>query len=346
MTESACAPALPTDVFMIPLHNSDLRILIVDDQESVRKYLHQELLHMGVKEVIEAENAENAVSLFAECRPDLVLLDIQMSGRDGYWTAEQIRNAEGGSWTPIIFLTALGRDEDLWEGIRVGGDDYLIKPVRTTVLAAKIRAMQRLLSMQRRLTAVTEDLYQANQMLNSLVERDALTGLINRRGFDRLLYEQISHARRNGLPLTLMVCDIDFFKQYNDTLGHPAGDASLKQVAAVLAGVCRRPTDSACRIGGEEFALILPNTPRSGAMTFARALGEVLTTRRILHPASPISDSITLSAGITTCVPDESTTGIGMITRADEALYAAKAKGRNHYFSYELQISAREQQRH
>lgn len=328
---------------MATLHNSELKILVVDDQESVRKYLLQELHHIGITELLSASTAEDAIRQFSQHKPDLVLLDIQMPGKNGYWIAEQIRNAEGGNWTPIIFLTALDRDEDLWEGIRVGGDDYLIKPVRTTVLAAKIRAMQRLLSMQRRLTSVTEDLYKANLMLNSLVERDGLTGLINRRGFDRLLYEQISHARREGLPLTLMICDIDYFKQYNDSLGHPEGDECLRKVAAVLSSVCRRPTDSACRIGGEEFALLMPNTPRSGAMTFARALTEVLASQRLLHPASSVSDCITLSAGITTCVPDKTTTVLGMITRADEALYAAKAKGRNHFFSYELQMTAKEQ---
>jgi diguanylate cyclase (GGDEF)-like protein len=328
---------------MTTLHNSELKILIVDDQESIRKYLYQELQRIGVREIVESSTAADALVKFAQCKPDLVLLDIQMPGENGYWIAEQIRNAEAGNWTPIIFLTALDQDENLWEGIRVGGDDYLIKPVRTTVLAAKIRAMQRLLGMQRHLTSITEELYQANRKLNSLVERDELTGLINRRGFDRLLHEQISHARRVRVPLTLMICDIDYFKQYNDRLGHPQGDECLRRVAKVLASVCRRPTDSACRVGGEEFALILPNTPRSGAMIFARALGELLNSQGILHPASPVSEHVTLSAGITTCIPDESTTTLGMVTRADEAMYAAKARGRNHFFSYELQITAKEQ---
>ncbi|QHI97684.1 diguanylate cyclase [Xylophilus rhododendri] len=328
---------------MKTLHNDPLKILIVDDQDSVRRYLHQELRNMGALEVIAAATAEDAVAQFKQHKPDLILLDIEMPGRNGYWIAEQIRNAEGGNWTPIIFLTALDRDEDLWEGIRVGGDDYLIKPVRPTVLAAKIRAMQRLLGMQRRLTAVTEELFQANNMLNLLVERDGLTGLINRRGFDRLLHEQIAYAHREVLPLTLMICDIDYFKQYNDTLGHPEGDKCLQKVAALLGGVCRRPTDSACRIGGEEFALILPNTPRSGAMVFARTLAELLASQRIVHPKSPIGEHLTLSAGITTCIPDAATTMLGMVTRADEALYAAKARGRNDFFSYELQVTAREQ---
>lgn len=264
---------------MAILQNTDLRILVVDDQDSVRSHLSQELLRMGVKQVLEAASAEEALAVFEQHQPDLVLLDILMPGKNGYWIAERIRDLEDGRWTPIIFLTGMGRDEDLWEGIRAGGDDYLVKPVRATVLAAKIRAMQRLLAMQRRLVTVTEELYEANRQLNSLIERDALTGLVNRRGFDRVLHEQIRLARRERTPLTLMMCDIDFFKQYNDNLGHPEGDKCLKAVANMLARTCQRPGDLACRVGGEEFALILPNTPRSGAMhdvcpSFDRAAGQ------------------------------------------------------------------------
>ncbi|MCZ8091961.1 MAG: diguanylate cyclase [Acidovorax sp.] len=327
---------------MAILQNTDLRILIVDDQDSVRLVLAEQLIKMGVREVVQARSAIEAIEMFAAHKPDIVLLDIQMPGHSGHWIAEQIRNMDGGHWTPIIFLTGLDSDEDLWEGIRVGGDDYLIKPVRSTVLAAKLRAMQRLLTMQRRLVSVTEELYEANKRLNSLIERDALTGLINRPGFDRILHEQILLARRHRLPLTLMICDIDFFKQYNDTLGHPEGDLCLQTVSKVLGSVCQRPTDTACRVGGEEFALVLPNTPRSGAMMFARALTEVLASRGIVHPASSVSGVVTVSGGITTCVPDEQTSNLGMVTRADEALYAAKAQGRNNFFSYELQLTAKE----
>lgn len=132
------------------------------------------------------------------------------------------------------------------------------------------------------------------------------------------------------------------FKQYNDALGHPEGDKCLQTVARLLASICQRPGDVACRVGGEEFGLILPNTPRSGAMMFARALTEVLAGRKLVHPASSVSEFVTVSGGISTCVPDEATTYLGVITRADEALYAAKALGRNHFFSYELQVTAKE----
>jgi diguanylate cyclase (GGDEF)-like protein len=254
-----------------------------------------------------------------------------------------MRAVEAGDWTPIIFLSARDGELDLWRGIEAGGDDYLTKPVRPVVLIAKLRAMRRLLDMRRRLTELSDQLNATNQRLNELVEIDSLTGLVNRRGFDRLLRKEIGAGHREGTPLTLMLCDLDHFKPYNDALGHVEGDACLRQVGRLLREICVRPRDVAARYGGEEFALILPQTPRSGAMTFARALGQVLQQRALPHPASPIAGTVTLSGGITTCVPDASTSAESMVMRADEALYTAKAQGRNRFFSFEIQLDTVEQ---
>ena len=321
-------------------------VLVVEDQASIRAALVGELRHVGITEVHQAGSAQPAVEAFRQHRPDLVLLDIRLSGaEDGYWVAQQMRESEPGGWTPIIFLSALDSDLDVWRGIEAGGDDYLVKPVKPIVLVAKLRAMRRLLDMRRRLVSLSEELHQANQRLNEMVEVDALTGLVNRRGLDRLRHSEIAAARRDGTPLTLMLCDLDHFKHYNDTRGHVQGDACLKEVSRVLREVCVRPRDVASRYGGEEFALILPNTPRSGAMTFARALGKVLKVRAIAHEGSPLGDRLTLSGGITTCIPDETTSAEGMLMRADEALYAAKAQGRNRFFSFEMQMDPVEQLR-
>ena len=319
-------------------------VLLVEDQASVRATLAGELRHVGVSEVLEAASADAALQLFKLRRPDLVLLDIRLpGGNDGYWVAQRMREAEPGGWTPIIFLSGLDGDLDVWRGIEAGGDDYLVKPVKPIVLAAKLRAMRRLRDMRRRLVELTEELHVANQHLNEMVEMDPLTGLVNRRGFDRILHSEILAARRDGVPLTLMLCDLDHFKRYNDTLGHVQGDACLKEVGRVLHDVCMRPRDVASRYGGEEFALILPNTPRSGAMTFARALGKLLKARAIAHPGSPYGETLTLSGGITTCVPDDGTSAETMLMRADEALYAAKAQGRDRFFSFEMQMDTIEQ---
>ncbi len=337
------SPPASANAFPQFLHEP-FSVLLVEDQASVRATLASELRHVGVSEVLEAASADAALQLFKLRRPDLVLLDIRLpGGNDGYWVAQRMREAEPGGWTPIIFLSGLDGDLDVWRGIEAGGDDYLVKPVKPIVLAAKLRAMRRLRDMRRRLVELTEELHVANQRLNEMVEMDPLTGLVNRRGFDRILHSEILAARRDGVPLTLMLCDLDHFKRYNDTLGHVQGDACLKEVGRVLHDVCMRPRDVASRYGGEEFALILPNTPRSGAMTFARALGKLLKSRAIAHPGSPNGETLTLSGGITTCVPDDGTSAETMLMRADEALYAAKAQGRDRFFSFEMQMDTIEQ---
>ncbi|NMM77106.1 diguanylate cyclase domain-containing protein [Acidovorax sp. SRB_24] len=339
----AAPPALPAAPSPAQAPTGPFTVLVVEDQAAVRAALVGELRHAGVSEVLEAASGDAALQLFKLRRPDLVLLDIKLPGHDGYWVAQQMRIAEPGDWTPIIFLSSLDGDLDVWRGIEAGGDDYLVKPVTPIVLVAKLRAMRRLLDMRRRLVSLTEDLHQANQRLNEMVEADALTGLVNRRGFDRILHSEILAARRDGTPLTLMLCDLDHFKLYNDASGHVQGDICLREVGRLLREVCVRPRDVASRYGGEEFALILPNTPRSGAMTFARALGQLLRVRAIAHPDSPLGAVLTLSGGITTCLPDDNTSAESMIMRADQALYAAKAQGRDRFFSFEMQMDTVEQ---
>nr|WP_246071556.1 diguanylate cyclase [Inhella inkyongensis] len=293
--------------------------------------------------VIEASNPTQAVQVFIEHRPDLVLLDVEMPQHDGYWVAQQIRAAEQGGWTPILFLSGRHGDEDIWRGIEAGGDDFLAKPITTTLLGAKLRAMQRLLMMRAKLLQRSEELRLANAQLQQLSLHDSLTGLFNRRAIDERLHQEIAACRREGQPLSVALLDIDHFKRFNDKAGHLAGDTCLKQVAKLLEEACLRPRDLAGRYGGEEFALILPLTPRSGAMTYARALLRTLHRAALAHPDSPIGPQVTLSGGITTCVPDEATTAEGLLLRADDALYNAKRKGRNRFFSYEMQLDTEEQ---
>lgn len=317
--------------------DSPLTILLVDDQNASRVALAAELDHAGHR-VIEADGGTWALDLFQRHQPDLVLLDVEMPGQDGYWVARQLRAAEPGGWTPIVFLSSRDRDIDLWRGIEAGGDDYLVKPVSPMVLRAKLLAMDRLLRMRRRQEELSEALRSANALLQHLSDTDALTGLMNRRAFDVRLRSDIDAARRDGTPLTLLLCDLDHFKAYNDHLGHVEGDACLRRVAEVLKGCCLRRGDSAARYGGEEFALILPGLPRSGAMTFARGLLRTIEALALPHPGSSVAGHVTLSGGITTCVPDDSTTAQGLVLRADDALYAAKARGRRRLFSFEMQI--------
>lgn len=330
---------------MLPQTGPALTVLVVDDDSAVRAHLAA-LLDAAGHRVLEAHDAFWALDLFERHRPDLVLLDVVMPLRDGYWLARELRQRETGQWTPIIFLSGRDHDEALAEGLEAGGDDFLVKPITAIVLAAKLRAMSRLMAMQSRLIELSTQLRLRNRDLQHLSEHDTLTGLLNRRGFDERLATALATARRSRLPLTLMLCDLDHFKAYNDTLGHGAGDDCLSRVGALIRQTCRRPSDQAARYGGEEFALILPDTPKTGAMTLARAIQRVFDLAGLPHPASSVAPHVTLSGGITTCVPDDSTTVEGLLVRADEALYVAKAKGRNRFFSFEMQMDSMEQAVH
>jgi len=318
-----------------------LSLLLVEDQAALRQSLAEHLRGHGVT-VHEAADATQALRLFESERPELVLLDVVLPGEDGYWLAHRIRESEGSRWTPIIFMSALGRELDLWQGIQAGGDDYLIKPVSPVVLQAKLHAMVRIIRMRNQLVRTSEELRLANQRLTHLTLVDDLTKMGNRRGFDERLHEAVRLCHRAKQPLTLMLCDVDHFKRFNDALGHVEGDRCLQHISQVLRLVCRRPMDYVARYGGEEFGLILPDTSRSGAMTFARALLNLLATQPFAHPDSPLGDCVTISGGITTVVPEADTTAHALLLRADEALYSAKAQGRNRFFSFEMQVDTEE----
>jgi diguanylate cyclase (GGDEF)-like protein len=321
--------------------HESLNVMVVDDDRLQRMLARAALESLG-HGVIECSDSEQAVRQFIAQRPDLVLLDVEMPYRDGYWAARQMRASEPGGWTPILFLSGRSGDEEVWRGIEAGGDDYLPKPVTTLLLSAKLRAMQRLLAMRRKLLERSEELRLANEQLQQLCTHDALTGLPNRREIDSRLHQEIAACRRDGQPLTVALVDVDHFKRFNDRAGHLAGDACLQRVSAILRSTCLRPRDFAGRYGGEEFALILPQTSADGALSYARGLLRALAQARIPHPDSPQSECLTISGGYTTCVPDAETHAEGLLLRADDALYQAKAKGRNRFFSYETQIDTQD----
>jgi diguanylate cyclase (GGDEF)-like protein len=312
------------------MHQEHLRVLLVEDQPVLRAHLVTQLRALG-HDVIEAENAQLALAHFHEHQPDLVLLDVVLPDQDGYWLARQFRRQEGSRWTPIIFLSCMTHETDLQQGIDAGGDDYLTKPVSPIVLRSKLLAMQRLLYMRNQLTRATEELRTANYRLAHLSSHDELTGLGNRRGLDERLNQYIGQARRDRLPLTLIMCDVDHFKRYNDSLGHLEGDRCLQHISGVMAQACRRPLDYVARYGGEEFAILLPNTPADGALTMALALLHNLRANAVEHPDSPLGPYVTLSGGITTCIAEDTTTAQSLIRQADESLYAAKTRGRNRF---------------
>lgn len=176
-----------------------------------------------------------------------------------------------------------------------------------------------------------QHLQTANEQLAHLATHDGLTQLANRRSFDTYLAREWSCLVRRQAPLSLILCDIDYFKSYNDTYGHPAGDRCLQEVAAALQEVVKRPADLLARYGGEEFVIVLPVTDADGAEAIAVEIQETLEQRDIFHGESPLGERITLSLGVATVIPTSGRSPQLLIDRADAALYAAKHHGRNQY---------------
>lgn len=308
-----------------------MKALIIEDSRTSAALVAQQFERMGIETLI-AHNGRDGIELFQRHRPQLVLLDVIMPEIDGFEVAQEIRRIEKpGEWTPIIFLSARDKDADLERGIIAGGDDYLRKPVSEVVLAAKVRAMQRILSMRNSLVALTTRLDEMNRDLVRLSTVDALTGIANRRRFDEVLYKEWRRAMRRQYPITLVMCDIDFFKQYNDAQGHQAGDECIRSVARSIEETLKRPGDLVARYGGEEFAAILPDTGFDGAQIVAESVRSAIAELGIPHGRSSVASRVTLSVGAATMVPARGVpaTGDQLVEAADKALYAAKAAGRN-----------------
>ena len=301
-----------------------MKILLVDDTKTERLIISAYLEKLGHTTIC-AENGHEAIELFKSKSPDLVLMDVIMPEMDGHEAARCLRKDEK-EWVPIIFLSGRVAAEDIVAGIEAGGDDYLTKPVDFTVLGAKMTAMQRIAKMRQKLIGVSSELAQANAELKKLVNIDGLTGLANRRYLDKYLRVEIGRSMLNKQELSVILCDVDFFKKYNDTYGHLKGDDCLKSVASAMESSCKRSTDLVARYGGEEFAILLPNTNIEGS---SRALEKLKARTNKSHFLShgntlPIP---TFSAGIALYRPGE--TPGDLIERTDKALFRAKDLGRN-----------------
>jgi diguanylate cyclase (GGDEF)-like protein len=307
-----------------------MKILVVDDSPTIRAALRSLLERMG-HTVVEADDGKEALQMYRQDRPGLVLIDVVMPVMDGYEAARQMRETSAEEWVPIIFLSSKEADQDLNRAIEAGGDDYLVKPVSFVVLNAKIRALQRLESMRAKQLEMSRDLASANRELEKLSRQDGLTGIANRRYFDSYLLTEVRRALREKAPVSLILSDVDHFKAFNDCYGHQAGDDCLRRVAAALSSAGRRPADLAARYGGEEFAMVLPGTVLEGAVDVAKAVSRVIGGLAIPHARSSVDQSVTLSQGIVSLVPEKETASEDLIQHADQALYQAKQQGRNRY---------------
>ena len=182
---------------------------------------------------------------------------------------------------------------------------------------------------------LSEELETANVELKRLVDVDGLTGLANRRYMDRFLSHEVARCARNNEPLSVIMCDIDEFKPYNDFYGHLKGDDCIKMIAGTLISSSKRATDLAARFGGEEFALILPNTTESDAKRLADKIRQKVEDLNIMHEKSSVKDYVTLSMGVYNAIPTQMLRGEDYLNLADKALYHAKQSGRNQVINYQ-----------
>ncbi|WP_019590681.1 diguanylate cyclase [Thioalkalivibrio sp. ALE20] len=289
------------------------RILVVDDEPANIELLAG--IFEDEHEVLFATNGHKALDLAASARPDVILLDVMMPGTDGFQVCEWLKSERATASIPVIFITGVGDTEGEARGLELGAVDYVNKPINPPVV--KLRVQHQI------------ELKRARDQLTRMAVTDGLTGLANRRQFEETLEGENARLARSGGELSIILLDIDYFKPFNDTLGHVRGDDCLREVARVLDASVSRSADLAARYGGEEFACILPDTALAEAVTVAERVRVAITELAIPHPASEVADRVTASLGVASlqCQPRRS--ALRVVARADEQLYRAKAEGRN-----------------
>ena len=309
-----------------------MKVLVVDDSKTIRALMAECAKTLG-HEVFHAETGKQALKIIQENDIDLVLMDVEMPGLNGFETTYAIRSMENIEWFPIIFISSKEDDDSFAKGILSGGDAYLQKPINPLRLQLTITAMERIYMMRQKLHKAQDELIVANKELRLLASFDDLTDMPNRRNFNETLNRQFLLAKRNKSTLAFIMCDIDFFKLFNDYYGHQSGDECLTAVAKAIGSIPDRPTDKACRYGGEEFAVILPDTNRLGGMIVAEKLRQAVIDLAIEHNKSKIGSYVSLSLGLSVYT-GQFETKEELIKAADDALYRAKNNGRNRVESY------------
>jgi diguanylate cyclase (GGDEF)-like protein len=305
------------------LSDCDGNLLIVDDTPDNLRTLSGILTHQGY-EARTVISGQMALTVVETVPPELILLDVRMPDLDGYEVCRALKANPATQDIPVIFLSALDDVNGKVKAFEVGGVDYITKPFHAAEVLARVKTH---LSLRR----LRQELQLVNRELRRLANLDSLTQLANRRCFDDYFGQEWRRLAREQQPLSLILCDIDYFKQYNDTYGHLAGDLCLRQVADILQACVQRPADLAVRYGGEEFILVLPNTTIAGAAHVAQRIQTKIHALQQTHTGSLIGNYLTISQGIASQIPILDQPMSTLIAAADQALYHAKQTGRDRF---------------
>jgi len=286
-------------------------VLIVEDDPHIVNLVSIILSKSGYV-VEEAKDGEHALELLSNISPSLIISDIMMPNMDGYVFRKELLEQEETKLIPFIFLTAKGKSHDIVHGMELNADAYIPKPFEPDVLLAKVKAILRKYS-----------------HFNELLQYDTLTQVYNRRTLEHNLIAELKRVKRYKQPMSILLLDLDHFKNLNDSYGHDFGDLVLKKISTFFKDNLR-DIDFVGRVGGEEFVIVMPNTDKKTALFVADRLRERVS--KIVFDKAGLR--VTMSGGVS-AAPDDASEMIGIMKKADVALYAAKAQGRNRIFAAE-----------
>ena len=309
-----------------------VKILVVDDEASLRAIISQVLGEEG-HEVTQAASGEEALDSFKKENFPLVLTDIKMPGMSGIELLKEVKEIRPE--TQVIIMTSHASVDSAITALRHGSYDYLIKPFEDIDLVSAVanRAIEKItlteenVELIEKLKIKNDQLGLANRALKELAIRDGLTGVYNHRYFQEALAMELLRSRRYEHEFSLIMLDVDHFKKYNDTHGHPQGDKLLYELAQNVKDRLRK-SDLIARYGGEEFVVILPETQKDMALKVAENLLKFIEEQPYDGRESQPDGKITVSMGVSS-FPDDGKDGSSLIGQADRALYKAKESGRN-----------------
>ncbi|HZK43411.1 MAG TPA: diguanylate cyclase [Syntrophomonadaceae bacterium] len=310
------------------------KILVIDDEKSIRDLLKSALSEEGYH-VLVAFDGLDGYEKAIEHTPDLILLDIMMPDIDGFEVLQRLKREDKTANIPIIFLTAKVDGEERVAGLEAGAVDYIIKPFYLREVMARIKIHLKLKKYEAELEIKNQELQdfsdlllELNTKLEEMARKDGLTRIWNRRAFNEQIIVTHNYSKRYEKPYTIIMADLDHFKNYNDIYGHQQGDVVLQKVSKAINDTCRI-TDFVARYGGEEIVIILPNTNQKDGFESAERVIEAIRQLKIPHANNEGFGIVTISAGVFTYSPTMSIGWSDVIKGADDALYKAKNSGRN-----------------